>query len=53
MSRVTYFVDLVLPLPIPNLYTYRVPVEFSEEIQVGKRVIAQFGKGTKLYWHNS
>ncbi|MBR9832296.1 primosomal protein N' [bacterium] len=49
MSRVTYFVDLVLPLPIPNLYTYRVPVEFSEEIQVGKRVIAQFGKGTKLY----
>jgi len=49
MSRVTYFVDLVLPLPIPNLYTYRVPVEFNEAIEIGKRVIAQFGKGTKLY----
>lgn len=41
--------DLVLPLPIPNLYTYRVPKEWNEELAVGKRVIAQFGKGTKMY----
>lgn len=41
--------DLVLPLPIPNLYTYRVPKEWNEELAVGKRVIAQFGKGTKIY----
>jgi primosomal protein N' (replication factor Y) len=26
-----------------------VPVEFNEAIEIGKRVIAQFGKGTKLY----
>ncbi len=49
MSHTTYFVDLVLPLPIPNLYTYRVPKEWNEELAVGKRVIAQFGKGTKMY----
>ena len=49
MSRITYFVDLVLPLPIPNLYTYRVPKEWNEELAVSKRVIVQFGKGTKMY----
>ena len=49
MSRITYFVDVVLPLPIPNLYSYRVPKEWNDELEVGKRVIVQFGKGTKMY----
>src|SRR4051812_29887912 len=48
MSRRTYFVDVILPLAVPNLYTYRVPYELNEEIAIGKRVVVQFGKG-KLY----
>lgn len=48
MSRTTYFVDVILPLSVPNLYTYRVPFEWNDSIAVGKRVVVQFGKG-KLY----
>lgn len=48
MSRTTYFVDVILPLAVPNLYTYRVPFEWNESIAIGKRVVVQFGKG-KLY----
>jgi primosomal protein N' (replication factor Y) len=48
MSRTTYFVDVVLPLAVPNLYTYRVPYDWNNSIAVGKRVVVQFGRG-KLY----
>lgn len=48
MSRTTYFVDVILPLSVPNLYTYRVPFEWNESIVIGKRVVVQFGRG-KLY----
>lgn len=48
MSRITYFVDVILPLSVPNLYTYRVPYELNDDVVIGKRVIVQFGKG-KLY----
>lgn len=48
MSRTTYFVDVILPLAVPNLYTYRVPYDLNEQIAIGKRVVVQFGKG-KLY----
>lgn len=48
MSRTTYFVDVILPLAVPNLYTYRVPFDWNNDIAIGKRVIVQFGKG-KLY----
>lgn len=48
MSRTTYFVDVILPLAVPNLYTYRVPYDLNEQIAIGKRVVIQFGKG-KLY----
>lgn len=40
----TLFVDVALPLPIPQLYTYRVPQEFEELVQSGVRVIVQFGR---------
>lgn len=43
-ERITYFVDVVLPLSIPNTYTYRVPFELNEAIGIGKRVIVPFGK---------
>ena len=48
MSRTTYFVDVILPLAVPNLYTYRVPFDWNDSIAIGQRVVVQFGKG-KLY----
>lgn len=48
MSRTTYFVDVILPLAVPNLYTYRVPFELNDAIAIGQRVVVQFGRG-KLY----
>ena len=48
MSSETKFVDVILPLALPKLYTYRIQRELAEEIQVGQRVIVQFGKN-KLY----
>lgn len=43
-DEVTTFADLILPVPIPRLFTYRVPRTMSELIKVGARVIVQFGK---------
>ena len=48
MSRITLFVDVIIPLSVPNLYTYRIPYEWNDAIAIGKRVVVQFGKG-KLY----
>ena len=48
MSRTTLFVDVILPLAVPNLYTYRVPFDWNDSIAVGKRVVVQFGRA-KLY----
>jgi len=42
-ERITYFADVVLPVPVNQYFTYRIPFEFSEEIKVGSRVIVQFG----------
>ncbi|MCH5226474.1 MAG: primosomal protein N' [Muribaculaceae bacterium] len=38
------FVDVILPLPLYSSYTYSVPEEWCEDIQVGTRVLVQFGK---------
>ncbi len=43
-ERVTYFVDVILPLSIPNTFTYRVPHEMNDLTSPGKRVIVPFGK---------
>jgi primosomal protein N' (replication factor Y) len=48
MQKPTYFVDVIVPLGVPNKYTYRVPVEWNEDVAVGKRVLVQFGK-SKIY----
>ncbi|AFK02644.1 primosomal protein N' [Emticicia oligotrophica DSM 17448] len=40
----TYFADVILPVPIPRMFTYRVPRNFVEDIKVGARVIVEFGK---------
>lgn len=43
-DQLATFVEIILPLPLPKLYTYRVPLELEAEIEPGKRVIVQFGK---------
>ena len=48
MSRKTLFADVLLPLAVPNLYTYRVPYELNEGAIPGVRVLVQFGKN-KFY----
>ena len=40
--------QVILPLALPKLYTYAVPVDLDAEIQIGKRVEVQFGRN-KLY----
>ena len=42
--RHTFFVDVLLPLHLPAYYTYRVPFDYNDSIQVGQRVVVQFGK---------
>ena len=48
MERITLFVDVLLPVPIPGTFTYRVPFELNEVVGLGKRAVVQFGK-KKLY----
>lgn len=48
MEKETFFVDVILPLPLPDLFTYAVPEAMVERIVPGVRVIVQFGK-QKVY----
>jgi len=43
-----YFVNVILPLPLPALFTYEVPEEFRAEVIPGVRVVVQFGR-QKVY----
>lgn len=47
-ERKTLFVEVILPLSLAKLYTYRVPFEMTQRVRVGSRVIVQFGKN-KIY----
>ncbi len=42
------FVDIIVPLPLNNLFTYLLEEEHISKIQVGQRVAVPFGK-TKVY----
>ncbi len=42
-SAETRFAELLLPVPIPKLFTYRVPKNLEEKILIGQRAIVQFG----------
>ena len=42
-ERLTWFADVILPVPIPKLFTYRIPMDMEESVQIGSRVIVQFG----------
>jgi primosomal protein N' (replication factor Y) len=47
-ERATWFADVILPLAVPNLYTYRIPYDWNDLVKPGQRVVVQFGKN-KLY----
>lgn len=47
-ERATYFADVIIPVPIPGTFTYRVPQKFEETLARGCRVIVQFGR-RKVY----
>lgn len=48
MERITLFADVLLPLPIPGYFTYRIPFELNEKVASGQRVVVQFGR-RKVY----
>jgi len=48
MSDLPEFVDVILPLPVQNFFTYKVSEEQSGKIRSGSRVTVQFGK-RKIY----
>ena len=43
-ERITLFAEILLPLPIPGSFTYRVPYELNMKAKVGQRAVVQFGK---------
>ena len=47
MERITLFAEVLLPIPVPGTFTYRVPYALNDAIRVGQRVVVQFGK-TKI-----
>jgi primosomal protein N' (replication factor Y) len=48
MSNLLLFADVILPLPVNNIFTYKVSKEQSRNIWPGIRVTVQFGK-RKIY----
>lgn len=38
------FADVILPVPIPRMFTYKIPKLLLPDIQIGSRVIVQFGR---------
>jgi primosomal protein N' (replication factor Y) (superfamily II helicase) len=42
------YAELILPLAVPNTYTYSLPPDIADSVQAGMRVEVQFGKN-KLY----
>src|SRR5688572_5960158 len=42
------FADVILPLPLPGTFTYRIPPELAPRIAIGKRAVVQFGS-KKIY----
>ena len=47
MDRKTLFVNVILPLPVPGTFSYRVPMELNDSVKVGQRAVVQFGR-TKI-----
>ena len=47
-ERQTLFADVLLPVPMRQVFTYRVPFEFNELVRSGLRVLVPFGKNKIL-----
>lgn len=47
-ERKTLFVDLILPVPIRNEFTYRVPFDMNDAIFTGARVVVPFGRSKRI-----
>lgn len=41
------YVDVILPLPLPGLFTYSIPKEMEGKIVFGKRLLVPLGKSKK------
>jgi len=48
MSHKQTFADVILPLPLKQLFTYGIPQELDGQVETGKRVTVQFG-ARKIY----
>jgi len=48
MQKTEFIVDLILPVPLNQLFSYRVPESLQGECTSGKRAVVQFGK-KKIY----
>jgi primosomal protein N' (replication factor Y) len=44
ISEIFYFIDVVLPVPIPQHFTYRLSREVAPYVKKGARVVVEFGK---------
>ena len=42
------YIDVILPLPLAGSFTYRLPVSCDTKVQLGSRVVVQFG--SKRYY---
>ncbi|MDH5366066.1 MAG: primosomal protein N' [Cyclobacteriaceae bacterium] len=57
-SRETLFANIILPIPLPKSFTYRIPVDMEKDLLIGSRVIVPFGRrkiltGIVLLIHSS
>ena len=43
-DRITLFAEVLLPIPVPGTFTYRVPYALNDQVRVGQRAVVQFGK---------
>jgi primosomal protein N' (replication factor Y) len=43
-SASTLFAELIIPVPIRKLFTYRVPNDLRDKIRTGQRVVVPFGR---------
>lgn len=48
MENLSFFSDVLLPLPLPNLFTYKIPLDLVDDVKKGVRVAVQFGRN-KIY----
>lgn len=42
------FIDVILPVPIPQSFTYRLPRHLADQAKIGSRVVVEFGKARVL-----